>query len=604
MFENQNLISDSDDENDSGNSRVQQSRRRSVNNHRKSICWSYFKLIQVPGNETVVECTKDGCNTKYVWRGSTSNLLGHLKRKHHVTTESLTSARGDENSSGNSGVQRSRRRSRNNCRKSIFWRYFKLIKDPGNKTVVECTIDGCSTKYTWRGSTSNLLYHLKRKHATQLFTALNINILKSSGFINPQIELPLEEQVDQVYRHLSDQLKSEAQNAKTVMLSLDRICEFNVATCCWLTENFEFNKILLCVNKISKDIIEVLDSWKLKNLKFISSDKYFYDRLKEKHPDIIHYDTYGSGNNLIVNSLSRWASENISAHGISNIVKAVKNATGILCHVVGVLKNKRMQNEMNITNITNNSCNCHDHKIEFLSLISQHFKQLFNNNNYDNFIKTRVDYFKRQSLDNLPFSIFCKLVELFKPLKHIEKVTERNVMNLLVIAHKILKEISCFTASNEPFQLNLEYKTLESFLKFLIHSYGSHGSHFHWRVSLFLDPCSKQINLLSDEMLLGFVLDKCQAYYSQNPSFSGNNLAFEELTQYISRLQSQFDENIDVCEWWQNSKHEFPGLATLAKEYLPLMLDKELKINKFKKFIQNDDKIAFLGCNMNHIDLR
>ncbi|CAG8709170.1 2176_t:CDS:1, partial [Dentiscutata heterogama] len=53
---------------------------------------------------------------------------------------------------------------------------------------------------------------------------------------------------------------------------------------------------------------------------------------------------------------------------------------------------------------------------------------------------------------------------------------------------------------------------------------------------------------------------KCQACYSQNPGSSDNNLAFEELTKYISRSQSQCDENIDVYKWWQNSKHEFPLL--------------------------------------------
>ncbi|CAG8792987.1 32192_t:CDS:1, partial [Racocetra persica] len=89
------------------------------------------------------------------------------------------------------------------------------------------------------------------------------------------------------------------------------------------------------------------------------------------------------------------------------------------------------------------------------------------------------------------------------------------------------------------------------------------------------------------EVFKGFILDKCQAYYLQNPSSSGNSLASEELAseellQYISYLQSQFDENIDVYKWWKISKHEFPGLATLARKYLPLVSNYEMQSNNLK----------------------
>ncbi|CAG8735058.1 20536_t:CDS:2, partial [Racocetra persica] len=557
MFKNQILIFDSNDESSlliTGSGGVQQSRQRSGNIYRKSICWDYFKLIEVPGNETVVECTIDGCNTKYVWRGSTSNLLGHIKRKHHVTTKS-----------GNSRVQQSRRRSKNNYKESICWRYFRPIR-PSYGSETKCTFDGCNTKYVWRGSTSNFLDHLKRKHLTELKIKLPlikfivpsalplkvINSLKSSGLINLQIELPLEEQINKLYEHLSDQVKSKIQTAKSVMLSISNIYIRRIhisklaVTCCWLTENFEFNKILLCVKETFKDIIEVLDQWKLKNLKFIISNKDFYDQLKEKYPDIIHISTNvsGSGDDLIEDSLSRWARENISTQGISDIAKAVENATWNLSYVVSDLKDRGMQSKMNITNITINDCT------------------------------PKVGYFKILSLDYLPVSIFDKLVELFNPLKHIDTVTERNIIDLLVNATSILRRISqC------QFPLNSEYKTLESFLKFLIRSYE------HFCVSSFLDPRSNPINSLSDDVLGEFVLDKCQVYYSHNPSSSGNNLTSEEFTRYISRSQSQFDENFDVYKWWQNSNHEFPGLATLAREYLLLVSDK-VQLNNLEKFVE------------------
>ncbi|CAG8524144.1 27077_t:CDS:2 [Dentiscutata erythropus] len=520
MFENQNLISDSDDESSlliTGSDGVQQSRQRPGNNSRKSICWNYFKLIEVSENETVVKCIIEGCNTKYIWRGSTSNLLGHIKRRH-------------QNNVGNSGVQlsRRRRRSRNNYRKAYVGDIFAQLNRVMDQKQDVLLMDAIRNTFIVPSASPLKV----------------INSLKSSDHINLQIELPLDEQINKLYKHLSDRLKSKVQKAKSIMLSIYKIYS-------------EFIKTF-------EDIIEALDQWKLKNLKFISNNKNFYDQLKEKYPDIIHISTNvnESSDSLIAKSLKRWDIENTSTQGISNIAIAVKNATENLCNV-----------------------------------------KLFNNYNNDSFIGKNVDDFKRDLLDNLPVSIFYILVELFKPLKHIEVVTERNVTDLLVKATNILSEISQFT-------FDMEYKTLESFLKFLIRSY---RSYFYKQVSLFLDPRLQPINFLSDE-LGKFVLDKYQAYYSQNPSSSDNNLAFEELTKYISRTQYQSDENIDVYKWWQNSKHEFPGLATLAREYSPFVSDKvdkvgEVQLNNLKNFIeiyQNDDmidKTAFLDCNMKHINL-
>ncbi|CAG8728483.1 12741_t:CDS:2, partial [Dentiscutata heterogama] len=98
--------------------------------------------------------------------------------------------------------QTKRQRSENNDYESICWKYFEPFEVPKeNGTITKCTVPGCTTRYSWCGSTSNL----------------------SSGLINPQIELPLEKQINKVYERLFLQLKLKAQQANSVMLSIDHI---------------------------------------------------------------------------------------------------------------------------------------------------------------------------------------------------------------------------------------------------------------------------------------------------------------------------------------------------------------------------------------------
>ncbi|CAG8769567.1 28888_t:CDS:1, partial [Racocetra persica] len=62
----------------------------------------------------------------------------------------------------NSEAHQSRKRSENN--KKGCWRYFEPFKVPKSGTKTRCTIAGCNTEYTWRGSTFNHVRHLKNKH--------------------------------------------------------------------------------------------------------------------------------------------------------------------------------------------------------------------------------------------------------------------------------------------------------------------------------------------------------------------------------------------------------------------------------------------------------
>ncbi|CAG8730358.1 12937_t:CDS:1, partial [Gigaspora rosea] len=113
------------------------------------------------------------------------------------------------------------------------------------------------------------------------------------------------------------------------------------------------------------------------------------------------------------------------------------------------------------------------------------------------------------------------------------------------------------------------------------------------------------------------VLDECKDYYSEISNSSGINstktmegLANEEIEYYISRSQLTYNENEDLCKWWQMSKNIYPGLATLAIKYLPLLkLDDEVPLENLDKFMdvyQNNEtinKIAFLKYNMKYINL-
>ncbi|CAG8739988.1 15415_t:CDS:2 [Gigaspora margarita] len=562
MSESQNLNSNF---NNSENG-VHQLYKRPRNNNEESIFWRHFRPIR-PSYGSDTKCTFDGCNTKYIWRGSTTNLIRHLKRKHHVTTESSALTTSIQSSSTNN-----------------FINFDSNINLPLIKFIVSSI------------SPFSIVDHLK-----------------SSGLVNLHITSSIiEEQIIKVYDRLFSQLKSKVQQAKSVMLSIEEYNEYRdewkyIISCCWLTEDFEFHKILLCVKETFEDIIEALDKWELTNLKFIRNNLEdfleCYDdccyMLEEKYKDIVRIDyeilyVDCDSDYLIIDSLSRWAETNTNInyqendHGISTIITSIINATNSLCGVVNFLKDQVTQNAANIINMPINNFNCYDchyHKIEFLNALGKQDFEFFINNS---------SIFNRLSLDKLPFSIFPKLLELFKPLEHV-KINERNIADMLTSASNILAEISQ--------SVDLERRALKSFIIFLLNLYAPK------KISKFLDPHS-ELNINLDETIKKIVLNKCQDYYSQFPGFSNNNLeiARKELEYYINRKHClpHLNEKLGLYEWWQQSNHTFPGLATIAQEYLPLTQNNKVTLNirKFEDTYQDDDivdKIAFLHYNMKYI---
>lgn len=384
MAENQSLASDSDDE----NTRNRRSRLRSGNNDKRSICWRYFEPFKVPRDGTTIKCAIDGCNTSYVWRGSTSNLLGHLKTNHSITksSEHTTYIRSSSNiNSVNSELE-------------INLSLIKFIVSAGAPFSI-------------------------------------IEYLKSAEFVNPQYKLPpsniVEEQINRAYDRLFFQLKLKAQQTKSVTLSfhlipggsIHHIKMFMGVTCHFLSENFESYRFLLCISRVTKlcgdencgriwrnECFEALNKWGLINQKFISigsstigilkglSEKLCQNYIQNFIPliyeekDEVQYDI----NKLIQMCLQGWTEKNNGSQGMLKVIKVIDNSIKNLCSIVNSLKSRQIQNAIQtmqnyfsfqiineIKNARQIKCDCTYHKILFFKLMEYPFKQLLrNHNNY------------------------------------------------------------------------------------------------------------------------------------------------------------------------------------------------------------------------------
>ncbi|CAG8479086.1 754_t:CDS:2 [Scutellospora calospora] len=501
-----------------------------------------------------------------------------------------------------------------NDKESICWKYFEPFKIPKEYgTETKCTIPGCTTKYLWCGSTSNHVGHLKNKHGiiksstpltTKISTTnfinseLEINIplikfiissgaplnivdnLKSAGFINPQYELPtsdiIEEQINKAYNRLFLQLKSQAQQEKSTMILINTIeieeYVYTIFTCNWLTKDFAFHKILLCVKK------------------------FYSVRLDESYFDEV-YEAF--------ENLKEWAKQNSNSQEMSEIIKVIKNATYNL-YGIGIFDYSTI---IDIQNAGKIKCDCDYHKIAFLKLMKHPFIQLINNyNSYEDFfIRNEGKRYKELLLDSLPFSIFSNLLQLFKPLENIIcSDHEISIKEGLDLEDKIA--INADNMLKEPMLNDLEHEALKSFLKY-IPLFLESNPFFIRQIASFLDPRSKLDEI--SPVIKKYMLKKCQAYYLKNNDLDKSiQEANKELECYHNRPQSSFDEDVVPYEWWQGSKQMLPGLAMIAKEYLIILtMDNEDPIEEsdIKRLLVTygddmADKISFLQYNKKYID--
>ncbi|CAG8720802.1 32078_t:CDS:2 [Gigaspora margarita] len=453
----------------------------------------------------------------------------------------------------------------NNDKESICWKYFEPFKVPSeNGTITKCTISGCTTRYIWCGSTSNLVGHLKKKHGiakssttisstTSIVNSINsepeINLpllkfivssgapfsfvdhLKSAGFVNPVIELStsniIEDQINKAYNRLFLQLKLKAQQETSITVSIHQTITnaiFNksyiVITCNWLTKDFEHHKILLLVNEWYSDMDEDKD--------FDEKSQNFVQNIIPLRANKNNY--YNDLAELIRKTLKKWTKGNTFRQEIFEIIKVIKNATDNLCNVVYFLKNNEVRNVIqnmqtifshstfidiqNAEKINCDNFDCIYHKMAFIKLMEKPFIQLVNNyNSYEvALIREKGKCFKELKLDSLPFSIFPKLLQLFKPLENI-------------------------TCSNSNRSME-EYVDLHHFLYAMIYSK---------QLVLFLDPRSNSDEISTE--IRKYALITCKAYYLKN-IFSDDldkstQAANKELECYINRPQSSLDGDIN-----------------------------------------------------------
>ncbi|KAF0425095.1 hypothetical protein F8M41_006401 [Gigaspora margarita] len=215
-------------------------------------------------------------------------MAGYKRNQDSFQESNLNDNENNSTATNNSEAQPTKRQHlENNDKESICWKYFEPFKVPSeNGTIAQCTISGCTQRYKWCGSTSNLVRHLKSKHdifksstslssTTSTVNSINsepeINLplikfivssgapfsivdnLKSAGFVNPVIELStssiIEDQINKAYNRLFLHLKLKAQQEKSITFSIHQAItdtrfdvSYIVITRNWLTKDFEFIK--------------------------------------------------------------------------------------------------------------------------------------------------------------------------------------------------------------------------------------------------------------------------------------------------------------------------------------------------------------------------
>ncbi|CAG8779304.1 7693_t:CDS:2, partial [Cetraspora pellucida] len=76
--------------------------KRTKLSNKDNFIKSFFTFYEQPGHKpedkstTKLKCSIKGCQTKYVWHGSTTNMINHLRDVHHITKMSLHNKTADE----------------------------------------------------------------------------------------------------------------------------------------------------------------------------------------------------------------------------------------------------------------------------------------------------------------------------------------------------------------------------------------------------------------------------------------------------------------------------------------------------------------------------
>ncbi|CAG8637042.1 8444_t:CDS:2 [Dentiscutata erythropus] len=619
--------------------------------------------------------------------------------------------------------------------RSFCWNHFKPYPEKMG-IEVKCQVPRCTTKYTWRGSTSNLVGHLKKIHKiveppkpvkkpnTNSTFEINLPLVKfiitsnqsfdvvnhmaSTGFFNKPYQIPktiheIEEQINKTYDKLFSKLKQMIQSAESVALAIhvwnidDKESfekNFMEITCHWLTTDFKFHRILLCMTEFDsidgtmtdKYIEQIQKKWELTNYEFLTTDFYAEDELSILSEFSNH--KYIRNASYFLESLLPTCLEqclNVENQGILEKVEEIKSKIEEIQDVIKILKEEEAQEKLStLTNfdigkIIEGKWGSTYFGLKYIVSMEQQINSLVSSwcSDRDDNVKSKGDELRALLPDSSQFKILSKLSQIFEPLESVEGIMNDCDYLTINVMHSILAKLvngikyRANNIKNDPASStgnNLEINTIQAIAD-SIYNFLNTPNYFEiffyantadvGNVASLLDPRFKLT--YSSEKAKEFVQKGCEDFYSgqsrnaenpisseklperqttlvsdffsdhrsadstsnsnsmlddddeANPQENSREKASRELKSYLDLPQQQ--SNIDLYKWWQKYQGLYPGLAVLARKYLAVpatSYSSRLSKNEHKeslKILLNTykdpdmiSKIVFLQHNKNYLD--
>ncbi|CAG8645856.1 3254_t:CDS:2 [Gigaspora margarita] len=660
------LISQNDDmevEEDSLSDTSQQSevnqqtkRRRTGSKSGRSFCWKYFEPYpETMGIET--KCKFPGCTTKYTWRGSTSNLKGHLKKIHKIVETT------------------------------------KPVQKPNNNPALDINLP--LIKFI---VTSNQSFNV-------------VNDMVSTGFVNKPYQIPattlkIEEQINKTYDKLFSRLKQMIQSAESVALAIhiwdidDKECfgkTFMEVTCHWLTNDFKIHRILLCMTEFNssnsmadKYIEQIQEKWELTNYEFITTD-FYAEAVFSEFSEFSNHKYIRNAFHFLESLLPTCLEQclNVENQSILERIGEIKNKIDGIQDVIEILKEEEAQEKLSalpggsiifdIGKIIERKWSSIYFGLKYIVSMEQQINSLVSSwcSDKDDYVKSKGNDLKALLPDSLQFKILSKLSQIFEPLESVEGIMDNcdyltiNVMHSIFAktvngikyrADNIKNKLESATGNN--LEINIIRTITDSIYNFLntpnyfdVFFYTDTAADVG-NVASLLDPRFKLT--YSSKKAEKFVQKECENFYSNqskntensisgeklpkrqnilvsdffsdhgsanstsnsnnmidyneaNPQENSKEKASKELKSYLDLPQQQ--SSIDLYDWWKQYQGLYPGLAILARKYLAIpatAYSSKLSQSEHKenlKILLNTykdsdiiSKIVFLRHNKNYLD--
>ncbi|CAG8445508.1 5232_t:CDS:1 [Scutellospora calospora] len=390
----------------------------------------------------------------------------------------------DESSSDTTEINKhvKRRRTGSTNGRSFCWKYFKPYPETmGIET--KCTFPGCSTKYTWRGSTTNLKRHLEKIHkiiksstqvqSTNINSGSEINLplvkfiissnqsfnvvnhMVSAGFLNKPYQIPttleIEDQINKTYDKLFLKLKQMIQYAESVSLAIHVWCidsenfiekTYVEITSHWLTKDFKIHKILLCMKEFDNDITltdryieQVIKKCELTGSKFITTNFGVEDELSVS-PEFNNLEYIINATEFLESLLSTCLDQclNIENQDILKKIEEIKKIIEEIPDIIKVLKEEEAQEELqkslddsiifDIGRIIEGKWSFTYFGLKYIVLMEKQINNLVSNwcSDRDENIESIGNDLEELLPNASQFKLLSKLSQIFEPLELVEKI--------------------------------------------------------------------------------------------------------------------------------------------------------------------------------------